>query len=100
LEQGRNYKLFGDGIDGDVGHLANSVHPDNKNVFKNAKFDLQSAKSKKEFFGTRARFNIIATKNIIEGEEIIVNYGKNYWKILKIYKKNGFIIIVIMIIII
>jgi hypothetical protein len=47
---GRGFKLISDDLDGHLGHFANSVHPDNSTLKRNAKIDknnLRKTKSNK-----------------------------------------------------
>jgi hypothetical protein len=90
-ELGKGFKLNGDNIDGDMGHYANSVHPENRNLSKNAKFLVNDAKKKfyKKLTHQRARFNVVATKDIKKDDEIIVDYGMGYWKTMKEFTEKG-----------
>lgn len=87
-QPGKGFKLLGDDIDGDLGHFANSIHPDNQNIVQNAKFNLDTRHKKVLEYG-RARFDIVAKTDIAEGEEIIVNYGAFYWAIVDDWTKKG-----------
>jgi hypothetical protein len=89
-EFGKGFKLIGDAFDGDMGHFANSVHPENLNLYKNAKFLVNE--SKKKFYKKhteRARFCIVASKDIQKDDEIIVDYGMFYWKTIEEFIENG-----------
>ena len=79
FENGRGFKLIGDAEDGDVGHFANAIHPQSKELKQNARFSL-SHNHKQTLPGYRGRFHIYAKNDIEAGEEIIVNYGNGYWK--------------------
>ena len=75
---GRGFKLIGDDLDGHLGHYANSIHPENPFVIKNAKIDkreLKKTKSNKYLFNNRMTVNLIATKDIKANQEIIIDYG-------------------------
>ena len=77
FENGRGFKLVGDNEGGDCGHFANAVHPAAPEIVQNAKFCISD--EKKYLANQRGRFNIYATRDILLGEEIIVNYGDGYW---------------------
>ena len=81
FELGKGLKLVGDGEGGDVGHYANAVHPLSKDLKQNARFSL-SHNHKQIFPNNRGRFQIYAKEDIEVGDEIIVNYGKGYWKVV------------------
>jgi hypothetical protein len=85
FENGRGFKLVGDDLEGDVGHFANSVHPLNKKVKQNAKFDFRH---KKMTSNERGKFEIVACRDIKKSEEIIVNYGSGYWLTMNRYFSN------------
>jgi hypothetical protein len=76
FELGRGYKLVGDGVYGDVGHLSNAVHPEQPELVQNAKFDLRS---KQYLTDQRGVFNLIAKCVISKGDEILLDYGDGYW---------------------
>jgi hypothetical protein len=88
FELGRGFRLLGSDLLGDLGHLANSIHPDCKDIKQNARFATEKKFSLDKETLCRARlfkpgnygkFPIISTKSIKKGDEIIVNYGKFYW---------------------
>jgi hypothetical protein len=76
---------------GHVGHLANSVHPEYRLPIQNARMSL-SEKFVLDSNGVPTRrlfvpgdvgfFPLVAIKDINEGEEVIVDYGRGYWKTL------------------
>ncbi len=82
LEKGGNGRVIvGDHEDGDVGLYANSVVPGEDDTNKlNAKLDTDTAVFMIEKGKWRARFAIKAKKEIPKGAEILVDYGKAYWK--------------------
>jgi hypothetical protein len=86
FELGRGSKLVGDGADGDMGHYANSVHPDCSMPKQNARFVMASKKTSS--CGTRGWFSLQATEDIKRGDEIFVNYGDGYWSTMKNWKAN------------
>lgn len=86
FELGRGFKLVGDFADQAPGIYANSVHPENDDVTQNARFVLSS---KQVLQAGRGRFPLRAIKDIACKEEIIVNYGKNYWKTLENWRAFG-----------
>lgn len=86
FELGKGYKLIGDYLDKDPGLFANSVHPDYELPMQNARF---VTKEKKITSANRGRFPIKAIRDISASEEIIVNYGVNYWVTLEKWKKEG-----------
>jgi hypothetical protein len=89
-EFGKGFKLVGDDKDRDMGHFANSVHPENPNLSQNARFLVTEAKKKFYKENTeRARFNIVATKDIHVEDEIIVDYGKYYWYAMEKFIQKG-----------
>ena len=91
-ELGIGYKLIGDNKDGDLGHLCNSIHPDSPSVRRNAKFDnksLKRNKGKKYHLKKRNKVDIIATKDIEIDEEIILDYGPGYWKVMSDFTQKG-----------
>lgn len=73
---GKGFRLIGDNETGDMGHFANSIHPENKDVKQNGRFNLSL---KKMLPNQRGQFPLIACENIKKNEEIIVNYGDGYW---------------------
>jgi hypothetical protein len=87
FELGKGFKLVGDQEDNDLGIYANSVHPDNPSLSANARFDLRG----KQYTAgmKRGRFPVKATRNIAAGEEIIVDYGKSYWKTVEKWRLEG-----------
>jgi hypothetical protein len=80
FEMGHGYKLIGDNQMGDMGHYINGIHPFEmtSKLNKNAKFNLN--KTKKTLPNMRGYFYLVATKDIQAGEEIILDYGRGYWK--------------------
>ena len=88
FENGHGCKLVGDDLDGDLGHRANSVHPEDPSIMQNARFCMDR-KSKKYLPGGRGRFDIISCQAIQPGEEIIVHYGHGYWPRMYKYWENG-----------
>lgn len=93
FEFGKGDKLAGDNDEGDLGHFANSIHPNDPTMKQNASLDLNSRKFRKVTYISndikRGRFILTATKNIAKGEEIILDYGKGYWKTLRDYHEYG-----------
>jgi hypothetical protein len=103
FEGGKGLKLLGcvdstSQFQNSLGHLANSVHPLNKLPHQNARFDVRrkfsigwidSKISTIDFFvGDKGYFPLVACKDIVAGEEIIVKYGKIYWIKLNNWIKN------------
>ncbi len=80
FELGKGFKLIGDNLSGDPGIYANSLHPLSEGLSRNARFDLGC---KKYLVGNRGCFAVRAIRTIEAGEEIIVNYGSNYWATLE-----------------
>jgi hypothetical protein len=94
FEKGRGLKLLGNDLLGDKGHLANSTHPECKNIIKNARFQLNKkfsleleTKNPTRLYkpGNIGKFPIISTKYIKKDEEIIVCYGANYWNYAQLW---------------
>jgi hypothetical protein len=88
---GRGFKLISDDLDGHLGHFANSVHPNNPSIKRNAKIDkknLKKSKSNKHLLERRMTVHIVATKDISAREEIIIDYGAGYWKTMESYLLN------------
>lgn len=83
FELGKGFKLDGDGQDGDIGHYANSLTPQQAlEASFNAKIDLHKKRSwvvPGSSFQMRGRFDLVAKRNIKAHEEIILDYGKGYW---------------------
>jgi hypothetical protein len=98
FELGKGFKLDGDGADGDIGHFANASQVnDGGESFPpvNARFCL---KSKRQWSVSdnetgdiyfRGRFELVARNTIEAGEEIILDYGKGYWRTMTNYWQNG-----------
>lgn len=86
FELGKGFKLNGDNEDGDLGHYANAVHPENEIIKQNAKFVFKSNK----YLNMRGRFNLIATNRVLKDDEIIVNYGKGYWHTMRKWSNTDF----------
>jgi hypothetical protein len=89
FEKGRGLKLAGNGLQGDIGHLANSTHPECNTIIQNARFELhkkfslelETNKTTRLYKpGNIGKFPIISTKFIKKDEEIIVSYGSSHWK--------------------
>jgi hypothetical protein len=76
FEPGKGFKLVGDNEAGDMGHFANAIHPDDKNLKQNARFNFTM---KKTLPNLRGIFPLYAAEDIKKNEEIIVNYGVGYW---------------------
>lgn len=98
FELGKGFKLDGDGVDGDIGHYANASQIDDDGVANppmNGGFCMKSKKqwvvvdeaSNDTFF--RGRFDLIARKHIAAGDEIILDYGKGYWRTMHAYWEKG-----------
>ena len=83
--------LNGDNIEGDLGHIANSIHPENPELKSNARFALGMKQIHLYTYleKKRGRFNIFAIRDIQCGEEIIVNYGFGYWSRIARFHKDG-----------
>lgn len=101
----KGFKLSGNSESGDLGIYANAVHPDCENIEQNASFCLKdkslvassscfstaieaspSRKRKKQGLyapGDRAVFPIKALRDLKQHDEIIVNYGANYWRTME-----------------
>jgi hypothetical protein len=100
FEQGRGYKLDGDGKDGDLGHFANTgtitnegeVYPEiNARISLKTKYqwiDTLSEISTGEII-LRGRFDLIAKRDLKVDEEVIVDYGKGYWHTMNKWEKEG-----------
>src|SRR5205085_7901725 len=80
---GKGSKLIGDAVLNDLGIYANAIHPLNSEVKQNARFHISS---KVYLPDRRGRFDIVARKDIEIGEEVIVDYGKFYWKACQDFK--------------
>jgi len=68
------------------------VHPANPFVVQNAKIDkkqLKQTKSNKNMFQKRISLNLIASQDISANEEIIINYGSGYWKVMEEFVQKG-----------
>lgn len=85
FELGKGFKLAGDGEDGDIGHYANSLTPQQAQegtVKFNAKIDLHKKCSwvvAGSTYQMRGRFDLVAKCDIKARQEIILDYGKGYW---------------------
>lgn len=95
-KSGKGLKLQGDDVDGDLGHFANGVAPENIDPMHreiNAKYVFKTLESSysysREHFTQRIRLPLIATKDIAPDSEIIVDYGKGYWNTMKIFWRDG-----------
>lgn len=98
FELGKGFKLDGDGEDGDIGHFANATQINDEGVAdppQNARFCMRTKKqwivvnqqSGETYL--RGRFDLIAKRDIKAGDEIILDYGKGYWKTMHEYWENG-----------
>lgn len=81
FEKGRGRILLGDSKDKDLGLYANSILPNESKAGVNAKLDTsQCIYYRDQNNHLRARFLVMATRNIEQNQEILVNYGSFYWK--------------------
>jgi hypothetical protein len=88
FENGRGWAIIGDNDDGDLGHLANGIHPMFAEPEQNARFDI-NPRSKKYLSNKRGRFNVIAKRDLEIGDEVIVCYGDGYWNTMLTWETDG-----------
>ena len=89
---GKGFKLIADDLDGNLGHFANSVHPDTPFIEQNARINkksLRKTKSNKYLLMKRIKIDIVASRDILKGEEIIIDYGSGYWNTMEHFVKSG-----------